>query len=301
MFCQKSAVRTNDTDSAGRCTIPLPMNTAFSPERATFEANTFEPRRVQESLKSYGCALIKRLLQPDRLAEFDARIACNLNGIDAALRRHGLDPSMGNGWPLYFAEDLDRELVQETFCQSAPGFFNPRRMGELPRRSLLDYVFPRLRDTGLDRVIRKGIGLWLRRLYTSAAICHIRNFPSVEPAQIQEAERGLEFHQDNKLYDVRHPILTLWFPFRYEHGKMASLEFLPRAEPEFLPTVTRCGIARDAFPKEAFWSPEYELGDAVLISGWAPHRTYYPPAISLERTSIDLRFFPTRVPEPLYA
>lgn len=276
--------------------VPLP----FAPERATFYAGAFNQGEVNAAVATYGCALIKRLFHPERLAEFDALIARNIEGIQATLKRHGLDPSMGHGWPLYFAEDLDPELIQETFCRSAPSFFDPRKMAGLPCTSLAAYVSSRLRETTLDAVIRRGIGLRLRRLYTSAAICHIRNFIPVQRDQIAEAERGFEFHQDNKLYDVTHPILTLWFPFRYEQGKMASLEFLPRAEKAFLPTVTKCGIARDAYPKEAFWSPEYELGDAVLISGWSPHRTYYPPGISKERTSIDMRFFGSRVPEPLY-
>lgn len=270
----------------------------FSADLATFDAAAIAPRAVLASVQAYGCALIKGLLHPTQLASFDACISRNIDGIDIALRRHGLDPTMGHGWPLYFAEDLGRELVQETFCKSAPAFFNPAHMNGLPRRSLVAYVGGRLRDTGLHSVIRRALGTF--RLATSAAICHIRNFAPVDEVHIREAEKGLEFHQDNKLYDATHPIVTLWFPFRYEHGKMASLEFLPRAEQSFLPTVTRCGIARDAYPKEAFWSPAYELGDAVLISGWAPHRTYYPSGNCKERTSIDMRFFSKRVPEPLY-
>jgi hypothetical protein len=36
---------------------------------------------------------------------------------------------------------------------------------------------------------------------------------------------------------------------------------------------------------EFFWRPAYELGDAMLLSGFVPHRTYVEQNMTLERTS----------------
>jgi hypothetical protein len=134
----------------------------------------------------------------------------------------------------------------------------------------------------------------MKRLYTSAAICHIRSF----------APNGVpwvgEFHQDNKLYDSSDTIVTLWFPFRYRHGSMPSLEFLPVSLKGHLPTVSACGIDNAAFAPSAFWRPAYALGDAMLLSGFVPHRTYIEPHMTLERTSVDFRFFASKVPAPIY-
>lgn len=267
----------------------------FAPDRATFSASAFDQLAAENSLQRYGCALVKGLFDPAELATFDARIMRNLEGIP--------EDQQGNGLPLYFAGKDSKATVQAAFRRSYPAIFAPRKMRRfflwpLDCASLSGFVLTRLRETGIRPVLEKL--LRVPRLYSSASICHIRHFPAVEREQIREAERGLEFHQDNRLYKIGAEIFTLWFPFRYEHGTMASLEFLPRSEKALLPTLTACGIDRDAYPKSAFWSPAYELGDAMILSGYAPHRTYYPPAVSKGRTSIDFRFFPSRVPAPIY-
>lgn len=235
------------------------------------------------------------------LAIFDERIERNLTGIDAVLQELRAPPGYLNvGFPLYFVGNDDTTAVHRTFRKSYPAAFNARAMRDMNCTDLTDYVFSRLRSTGLDEIIRRYLGM--RSLYTSPAACHIRKIGLPPNGQtIREAERGFEFHQDNKLYRLEREMLTLWFPFRYEHGRMASLEFLPRRFEGFVPTVTECGIDRDAYRPEEFWRPAYELGDAVLISGYNPHRTYYPEGVCKERTSIDMRFIPKRLPRPIYA
>jgi hypothetical protein len=131
-------------------------------------------------------------------------------------------------------------------------------------------------------------------LYTSAALCHIRSFI---PSGIKWFG---EFHQDNRLYNSDAEILTLWFPFRYQHGPMPSLEFLPFRSKSHLPCVSVCGIDNEMFEPGVFWRPAYELGDAMLLSGFVPHRTYVETDMTLERTSVDFRFFASAVPSPIF-
>ena len=109
-----------------------------------------------------------------------------------------------------------------------------------------------------------------------------------------------EFHQDNRLYNSDAEILTLWFPFRYQHGLMPSLEFLPLKSKSHLPCISVCGIDNEMFEPGAFWRPAYQLGDAMLLSGFVPHRTYVESSMTLERTSIDFRLFASSVPKPIY-
>ena len=82
---------------------------------------------------------------------------------------------------------------------------------------------------------------------------------------------------------------------------MPSLEFLPVSLDDHLPTVSACGIDNNLFKADAFWRPAYELGDAMLLSGFVPHRTYIDPGMTQERTSVDFRFFASAVPNPIYA
>lgn len=274
----------------------------FSPSRATFKADKLDQLAVSESLHRYGCALIKGLFDTKTLAVFDRRIEHNLAGIETILRKAGAPEGFNAGFPLYFGGKDSRERIHARLKNSYPAMFDPALMEGMDCTSIPDYVFRVLEKTGLDNVITHSLGL--DRLFTSAALCHIRKFDfPASGVDLREAEKALEFHQDSKLYDNQPEILTLWFPFRYEHGKMTSLEFLPISERRLLPTVTRCGIDRDSVPQGKFWSPAYELGDAVLISGYCPHRTYYPRTASerKSRTSIDVRFFGADgIPAPIY-
>lgn len=271
----------------------------FNRHNSTFAASGFNPLKLDASLEAHGCALITGLFDPAKLATFDRRIARNMEGLDRAISSRGLPTDIANyGLPIYFAEDIPTDAVHKTYCESHPAMFDPARMGGLPCASLIDYVFSKLRDTGINKVISDR--LKLPRLCTSPAVCHIRVFPPIPKELIAEKGTGLALHQDNRLYNnAEFDILNLWFPMRYEHGAMASLEFVPTGKRELLPTATGCEIDKNMFPRKAYWSPAYELGDAVLISGYVPHKTYYPPGISKERTSADIRFFAVDVPGPV--
>lgn len=273
-------------------------NPKFTPAKATFHASSLTEGAVVESLRDFGCALIQRLFDPRDLAMFDARIERNSIGADEALRAGGAPENFNVGFPLYFGGADSSQLIHSRLRNTYPNIFDPALMVGMDCESVPKYVFNVLRKTGLSEIFRRYLGL--ERLCTSAAICHIRKFDFPVGEDLHEAEKGLEFHQDNRLYDLEPEMLTLWFPFRYEHGKMASLEFLPVSKKILLPTITRCGIDRDSIPQEMFWSPAYEIGDAVLISGYSPHRTYYPRNGNKARTSIDVRFFSTPVPEPIF-
>jgi hypothetical protein len=59
-------------------------------------------------------------------------------------------------------------------------------------------------------------------------------------------------------------------------------------------------IVRRTFPAETFWRPVLKAGDVLLFWGDILHRTHVTPAMTNDRTSIELRFFPAdRLPARL--
>lgn len=264
----------------------------FRPEEATFSAERLDPAAIKRSLARHGCAWIRGLFNPEELTRFDQTITGNLAGIQEVYKRLGLPANFGTvGFPLYYASEKP-DAAHRCYEQSYPALFDPSKMGGVDNRGLPKFVFANLRRTGLDRVIRDYLGM--DRLYVSAAACHIR---SMIP---QGFNSFGEFHQDNRLYNSDAEILTLWFPFRYQHGPMPSLEFLPIRSDSHFPCASVCGIHNDMFEPDVFWRPEYKLGDAMLLSGFSPHRTYFDADMTLERTSIDFRIFASPLPEPIF-
>jgi hypothetical protein len=240
----------------------------FDPVLATFTAaDRPEPEQVAAALRSYGCAWIKGTFDPKALGRYDAIIAHNIEGIEETCAALGLNPLFNVGFPLYFASEANRTKAQGLFKSTYPQMFDPSKMQDADTQKLARFVFDSMHACNL--AVRTFLGM--ERLYTSAALCHIRNFKPRE-------ERWLgEFHQDNKLYRSSAQILTLWFPFRYQHGLMASLEFLPVSLDSHLPTAAPdgCGIDNSLFVDNQFWRPAYELGDAMLLTGFVPHRNLY--------------------------
>jgi tetratricopeptide (TPR) repeat protein len=265
----------------------------FDSAKATFSARNINAADIKQSLARYGCAWIQGLFSPEELGKFDRNIEANREGMLDIYRQLGVPESfLSVGFPLYFAADANRERNQQCFKASYPSLFDPAKMGGVDNRPLARFVFANLKRAGLDAVVRDY--LHMQRLYVSAAACHIRHM-------VPQGIRAYgEFHQDNRLYNSDAEILTLWFPFRYQHGPMPSLEFLPVRSDSHFPCVSVCGIDNELMEPEVFWRPEYKLGDAVLLSGFSPHRTYFEPSMTVERTSIDFRIFASPLPEPIY-
>lgn len=254
----------------------------FNPADVTFDAASIDPSAIRHSLDSCGCAWIKGLFDRHRLAEFDGVIAHNIEGIESIYDELGIKDDYSVSFPIYFAARRDRTRVQQIFRASHPAAFNPSGMRGTDTARLANFVFASLRRRGLSSLIAR----WLKmtRIYSSAALSHLR---SLKP---RGQWRG-DLHQDASFFDPSASLLTLWFPLRYEHGLMPSLELLPfRGQT----------IISGAFDPEAFWRPGFQLGDAVLFTGFFPHRTYVEDGMTMERTSCDFRFYAKRVPAPLY-
>jgi hypothetical protein len=93
--------------------------------------------------------------------------------------------------------------------------------------------------------------------------------------------------------DALLPMVTCWFPLGSCGSYAPGLEFVVQCPHRLLPVndLTEA-VVRLKFPAELFWRPVMDAGDVLLFCGDMLHRTYVSPAMTQDRTSIELRFFP---------
>ena len=97
------------------------------------------------------------------------------------------------------------------------------------------------------------------------------------------------------------PMVTVWITLDACGVAAPGLELVTRPLAALLPPgqLTESSVCA-GFPAGEFWRPELEPGDALLFDGGVLHRTYVDPRMTLDRTSIELRFFPgDRLPSRL--
>jgi len=88
------------------------------------------------------------------------------------------------------------------------------------------------------------------------------------------------------------PMVTCWFPLGPCGSDAPGLEFVLQRQRRLLPVADLTDpVVRRTCPAEAFWRPVMEAGDVLLFCGDILHRTYVTPAMTNDRTSIELRLF----------
>ena len=261
-------------DSVAHVIESLPR---FDPANATFSAKDIRPANVIASIEQFGCAWIKGLFDPAGLRKFDAIIAANIDGIENVYRALGFGDEFNIGFPLYFAAEVD-PIKRNSFSSSYPGVFDPAKMDGVDTTKLANFIFAALNRCGLTKPIGRYLGL--RELCTSPLASFIKTTSSM-------TKRRKSSH----------------FGFRSGTSTAECLvwSFCRFSLDDHLPTVSACGIDNNLFKADAFWRPAYELGDAMLLSGFVPHRTFIEPGMTQARTSVDFRFFASAVPNPIYA
>jgi hypothetical protein len=151
-----------------------------------------------------------------------------------------------------------------------------------------------------DTIICNQNHSWVRRQYAP------HRYPPLH------APHG--WHQDGALgFDfLSHPdgdyplnallqMVTCWITLDPCGVEAPGLELMTEKLARLLPPAELShGCIRERFPAEQFWRPAMQPGDALLFSGDILHRTHVIPAMTRDRTSIELRFFPARqVPDRL--
>jgi len=132
---------------------------------------------------------------------------------------------------------------------------------------------------------------WIRRQYAP------RNTPPHHAAHSWHQDGALNFDfaahagaalPDDALLDM----ITCWIPLTPCGDDAPGLEWVSTPVDCMLaPAELTEAAVRAAFPPEAFERPVMAAGDALLLPGTTLHRTHVTPAMTQDRTSIELRFF----------
>jgi hypothetical protein len=133
---------------------------------------------------------------------------------------------------------------------------------------------------------------WVRRQYAPS-----RYPPFHAPhGWHQDGALGFDYlsHRDGKFPpDALLSMVTCWIALGPCGADAPGLELVTRRLESLLaPAELTDQCLRARFRPEEFWRPVLEAGDALLFRGDLLHRTHVTPAMTEDRTSIELRFFP---------
>jgi hypothetical protein len=169
-------------------------------------------------------------------------------------------------------------------------------------KAAVDSLFGQLVKAGVTNAIGLALGgaaladldqSWVRRQYAPD------HYPPLHAPHgwHQDGALGFDFgslgaHPPPR--DALLPMVTCWFPLGPCGSNAPGLEFVLQRQSDLLliSDLTEAGVRRK-FSAEMFWRPVLEAGDVLLFCGDILHRTYVTPAMIQDRTSIELRFFPT--------
>ncbi len=88
-------------------------------------------------------------------------------------------------------------------------------------------------------------------------------------------------------------MVTCWIALNSCGIEAPGLEFVSEKLPRLMsPSELRPEGIQERFASVRFCRPTLECGDALLFRGDVLHRTHVTPAMTKDRTSIELRFFP---------
>jgi hypothetical protein len=133
---------------------------------------------------------------------------------------------------------------------------------------------------------------WVRRQYAP------QNYPRWHAPHGWHQDGALKFdfaaYPDGKFPpDAILPMVTCWIALNACGVDAPGLELVSTRLGELLsPTQLTEQAVRARFRTDECWTPALEPGDALLFRGDILHRTHVTPAMTNDRTSIELRFFP---------
>jgi ectoine hydroxylase-related dioxygenase (phytanoyl-CoA dioxygenase family) len=132
---------------------------------------------------------------------------------------------------------------------------------------------------------------WIRRQYAP------RHYPRLHAPHgwHQDGALGFDFlsyPDDNYPEDAILRMVTCWIALDSCGVDAPGLELITQKQTRLLPPAELShGWIREQFPPDQFWRPRLEPGDALLFPGDVLHRTHVTPAMTRDRTSLELRFF----------
>jgi hypothetical protein len=187
--------------------------------------------------------------------------------------------------------------VGEKFVPTA-SFFT---IGAILSASDLNSLLSSLHQGPIGTPLRRQLGdnlvcavdhSWIRRQYAP------RNYPSLHAPHgwHQDGALGFDFlsyPEGNYPADAMLRMVTCWIALDPCGVESPGLELITQKQTRLLPPAELSHAwIREQFPPEHFWRPPMQPGDALLFPGDVLHRTHVTPAMTRDRTSLELRFFP---------
>jgi len=149
-----------------------------------------------------------------------------------------------------------------------------------------------IRDQLRNRVVCDLDQTWVRRQYAP------KHYPPLHAPHGWHQDGALKFDFRSFPYgnfpsDALLPIVTCWIALDPCGAEAPGLELVTRRLDGLLaPAELTDESVRTRFTSQEFWCPVMEPGDALLFRGDILHRTHVTAAMTKDRTSIELRFFP---------
>ena len=168
--------------------------------------------------------------------------------------------------------------------------------------------------TAVFRALAGEVHQWLRQALSAQPACNLdqawvrkqyapKNYPRLHAphAWHQDGALGFDFTAQEPAAKAILPMVTCWIALTACGVDAPGLEFVrARMDRLLKPTELNDQVVRARFTEDVFWRPALQPGDALLFQGDILHRTYATPEMTADRTSIELRFFPThQLPERL--
>jgi hypothetical protein len=152
-------------------------------------------------------------------------------------------------------------------------------------------------------------GAWVRRELGKGIVCDLDQAwvrRQYAPGHYPALHRPHGWHQDGALgfdflssanatipAEALLPMVTCWIALDPCGTEAPGLELVRRRLEGLLPPVELTDERiRRRFGQAEFWQPAMEAGDALLLRGDILHRTHVTSAMTRNRTSLELRFFP---------
>jgi hypothetical protein len=149
-----------------------------------------------------------------------------------------------------------------------------------------------IRNESKDQIACDLDQAWVRRQYAP------EHYPPLHAPHgwHQDGALGFDFlsYGDGSFpADALLSMVTCWITLVPCGAESPGLELVTqRLESLLAPADLTEERVRARFAPEEFWRPVLEAGDALLFRGDILHRTQVTPAMSNDRTSLELRFFP---------
>jgi hypothetical protein len=232
-----------------------------------------------------GCVWFRSILAGLPLADWTSRIEVRYQELETVRKQHGsaglariLEPGqrfVPTASSLSLGAVLSDENLRAIFAAILAGPAGAWITDQLGNRTACD----------LDQA-------WVRRQYAP------RNYPPLHAPHgwHQDGALGFDFlsHPAGKFpAGALLPMVTCWMALGPCGVDAPGLEIVTRRLKGLLaPAGLLDERVRARFAPGEFWRPVLAPGDALLFRGDLLHRTHVTPAMTQDRTSIELRFFP---------